>query len=51
MPSKRVSINISLPNRAFKKRVLRIAKLRGKKPSVEFVDLYMGLYKNLPENQ
>ncbi len=43
MPIKRVAIHISLPDAAFKRKVFRIAKKRGKDPSQEFVDLYTRL--------
>lgn len=40
MTRKRVSINISLPNHAFKAAVLRHAEERGVSPSEEFQALY-----------
>lgn len=46
MPTKRVSINLSLPNEDFKDLVLRTADFRGKCPSQEFVDLYRRLSRH-----
>jgi hypothetical protein len=43
MSTKRVSLNISLPDEAFKKEVKRIAKARRKTPSQELVALYQRL--------
>lgn len=49
MPA-RVSINISLPSYAFKRKVKRIAKLRKKNPSKEFVELYHQLAEVIDDN-
>ncbi len=45
MPRKRVAINISVPNQAFKNAVVETNKILGTESSEEFVKVYKRLFK------